>query len=107
MTFVVTEKCIQCKHTDCAQVCPVNAFHEGVNFLAINPDDCIDCNLCLPECPVGAIYSEDDLPEKYAHFININGRLSQHWPKIHERKSPMINAEYWANVENKTNELIE
>jgi ferredoxin len=69
MTFVVTEKCIQCKHTDCAQVCPVNAFHERANFLAINPDDCIDCNLCLPECPVGAIFSEDDLPSKYSNFI--------------------------------------
>ena len=68
MTFLVTEKCIRCKYTDCVEVCPVDCFYEGPNFLAINPDECIDCALCEPECPVNAIYSEDDLPEKYKNF---------------------------------------
>ena len=69
MTFVVTEQCIRCKYTDCVEVCPVDCFYEGPNFLAINPDECIDCALCEPECPVNAIYSEDDLPEKYQSFL--------------------------------------
>ena len=59
MTFVVGEQCIKCKHTDCVEVCPVDCFYEGPNFLVIHPDECIDCALCEPECPVDAIYSED------------------------------------------------
>ena len=62
MTFVVGEDCIKCKHTDCVEVCPVDCFYEGPNFLVIHPDECIDCALCEPECPVDAIFSEDELP---------------------------------------------
>src|SRR3990167_4546009 len=76
MTFVVTEQCIRCKYTDCVEVCPVDCFYEGPNFLAINPDECIDCALCEPECPVDAIYSEDDLPEKYQPFLQLNAELA-------------------------------
>jgi len=73
MTFVVTESCIKCKYTDCVDVCPVDCFHEGPNFLVIDPDECIDCTLCEPECPVEAIYSEDELPEGQEHFIATRG----------------------------------
>jgi ferredoxin len=62
MTFVVTEACIRCKYTDCVDVCPVDAFREGPNFLVIDPDECIDCAVCVPECPVNAIYAEEDVP---------------------------------------------
>ena len=61
MTFVVTENCIKCKYMDCVEVCPVDCFHEGPNFLVIDPDECIDCTLCEPECPIEAIFSEDEL----------------------------------------------
>ena len=63
MTYVVTQSCIQCKYTDCVDVCPVDCFVEGPNFLAIDPEECIDCTLCVAECPVEAIFSEDDVPE--------------------------------------------
>ena len=70
MTFVVTETCIKCKLTDCVEVCPVDCFHEGPNFLVIDPDECIDCTLCEPECPVEAIYSEDELPAGQEQFLD-------------------------------------
>src|SRR3954465_10321518 len=82
MTFVVTESCIKCKYTDCVEVCPVDCFHEGPNFLVIDPDECIDCTLCEPECPVNAIVSEDDLPEEYQKYLDINKKLSMTWPNI-------------------------
>ncbi len=66
MTYIVAEPCIKCKYTDCVSVCPVDAFREGANCLVIDPDVCIDCDLCVPECPVDAIFSEDDLPEEWA-----------------------------------------
>ena len=69
MTYLVTEKCIRCKYTDCVEVCPVDCFYEGPNMLVIHPDECIDCGLCEPECPVNAIYVEDDLPKKYDIFL--------------------------------------
>ena len=72
MTFVVTEQCIKCKYTDCVEVCPVDCFHEGPNMLVIDPDECIDCTLCEPECPVEAILSEDDLTEDQHHFLELN-----------------------------------
>ena len=68
MTFVVTEACIRCKYTDCVAVCPVDAFREGGTFLVIDPDDCIDCAVCVPECPVEAIYAEEDLPHDYGQL---------------------------------------
>jgi ferredoxin len=107
MTYVITEKCIKCKYTDCVEVCPVDCFYEGPNFLAINPDECIDCALCEPECPVNAIYSEDDLPEKYNDYLELNAKLSQHWPNITVRKDPPPDADTWANVEDKRKYLLE
>ena len=77
MTFVVTENCIKCKYQDCVEVCPVDCFYEGPNFLVINPDECIDCALCEPECPANAIFSEDELPEGQEVFIELNAELSQ------------------------------
>ena len=79
MTFVVTENCIKCKYQDCVEVCPVDCFYEGPNFLVINPDECIDCALCEPECPANAIFSEDELPEGQEKFIEINAELSEEW----------------------------
>ncbi|MBQ0724352.1 MAG: ferredoxin family protein [Cycloclasticus sp.] len=97
MTFVVTEACIKCKYTDCVDVCPVDCFHEGPNFLVIDPDECIDCTLCEPECPVEAIYSEDELPEGQENFIKLNAELSQTWPVISDVKPAPEDADDWAN----------
>lgn len=72
MTFVVLEGCIRCKHTDCVEVCPVDCFYEGPNFLAIDPQECIDCTLCQPECPEDAIRAEDEVPEDQRLFIALN-----------------------------------
>ena len=95
MTFVVTENCIKCKYTDCVEVCPVDCFHEGPNMLAIDPEECIDCTLCEPECPAEAIYAEDDLPEDQEKFLELNAELSQHWPVITEKKEPPEDADDW------------
>lgn len=101
MTFVVTEKCIRCKYTDCVEVCPVDCFYEGPNFLVINPDECIDCALCEPECPVDAILSEDDLPEEAKPFLQLNAELAEKWPVITRRKDAPPDADEWAKVDNK------
>ncbi len=106
MTFVVTEQCIRCRYTDCVEVCPVDCFHEGENFLVINPDECIDCALCEPECPVEAIYPEDELPEKYQNFLKINADLSQKWPVINESKGSLADAGEWENKEDKLKYLV-
>ena len=68
VTYVVLENCIKCKYMDCVEVCPVDCFHEGPNFLVIDPEECIDCTLCEPECPVEAIYSDMSYPPEYAEF---------------------------------------
>lgn len=101
MTFVVTEACIKCKYTDCVEVCPVDCFHEGPNFLVIDPEECIDCTLCEPECPVEAIYPEDDLPKDQEAFIEINRELSLKWPVITELKDAPADASDWEDVKNK------
>jgi len=106
MTFVVTENCIKCKFTDCVDVCPVDCFHEGPNFLVIDPEECIDCTLCEPECPVEAIYSEDELPEGQELFIELNAELSKAWPVITEVKSPPEDADEWKDKKGKL-ELLE
>ena len=95
MAFVVTENCIKCKYTDCVEVCPVECFYEGPNFLVIHPDECIDCALCEPECPAGAIFEEDDLPGDQKQFIALNAELSEIWPNISERKEPLDDAKEW------------
>ncbi len=96
MTFVVTEDCIQCKYTDCVEVCPVDCFHEGPNFLVIDPEECIDCTLCEPECPIEAIYAEEDLPADQQQFLEINAELAKLWPVITSKKDPLPEADEWA-----------
>ena len=95
MTFVVLEDCIKCKYTDCVDVCPVECFHEGENFLVINPVECIDCALCVPECPIDAIVPEQDVPEDQQAFLQINAELSERWPVIPRRKDPPPDADDW------------
>jgi len=95
MTFVVTENCIKCKFTDCVDVCPVDCFHVGPNFLVIDPEECIDCTLCEPECPAEAIFSEDELPEGQEQFIEINAELAKTWPVITDVETAPADAEDW------------
>ena len=106
MTFVVGEDCIKCKHTDCVEVCPDDCFYEGANFLVIHPDECIYCALCEPECPVYAIFSEDELPGDQEAFLQLNAELAEIWPNITERKEPAPDAEDWAGKPGKL-ELLE
>ena len=101
MTYVVTESCIRCKYTDCVEVCPVDCFHEGPNFLVIDPDECIDCTLCVPECPVNAIFAEDDLPEDQKKFTEINADLAKKWPVLTEKKPAPEDAAEWENKPDK------
>jgi ferredoxin len=95
MTFVVTENCIKCKYMDCVEVCPVDCFHEGPNFLAIDPEECIDCTLCEPECPVEAIFSEEELPKGQEQFKQLNAELAKQWPVITEKKAAPTDAKEW------------
>jgi ferredoxin len=101
MTYVVTDSCVLCKYTDCVDVCPVDCFHEGPNFLVIDPEECIDCTLCVAECPVEAIYAEDDVPDDQRAYIAINAELAKAWKVIIERKDPLPEADKWAEVKNK------
>ncbi|MBR7889078.1 MULTISPECIES: ferredoxin FdxA [Marinomonas] len=105
MAFIVTDNCIRCKYTDCVEVCPVDCFYEGPNFLAINPDECIDCALCEPECPANAIFSEDELPEDQEVFVELNRDLSMIWPNIAEKKDALPDAAQWDGVEDKLEHL--
>jgi ferredoxin len=95
MTHVVTESCIRCKYTDCVDVCPVDCFKEGANFLVIDPDECIDCAVCVSACPVQAIYAEDDLPSEMLAFAKLNAELAADWPTISKTKGPLPDAETW------------
>ena len=95
MTFVVGDNCIKCKFTDCVEVCPVDCFHEGPNFLVIDPDECIDCTLCEPECPAEAIFAEDDVPADQQEYIALNAELAKDWPVITEMKDAPDDAEEW------------
>ena len=95
MTYVVTENCIKCKYTDCVEVCPVDCFHEGPNFLVIDPEECIDCNLCVAECPAEAIFPEDDVPAQQRRFIALNAELAKVWPTITEKKDAPPDADAW------------
>ncbi len=101
MTYVVSENCIKCKYTDCVDVCPVDCFRAGPNFLVIDPDECIDCTLCVAECPAEAIFAEDDLPEDQQHFIALNAELAKLWPVIVDKQEPMADADEWAGVKDK------
>jgi ferredoxin len=95
MTFIVGENCIKCKHTDCVEVCPVDCFYEGPNMLVIHPDECIDCALCEPECPVDAIFADDEVPDDQVPFIELNAELAEVWPNITEIKPAPEDAEDW------------
>ncbi len=101
MTYVVSENCIKCKYTDCVDVCPVDCFREGPNFLVIDPDECIDCTLCVAECPAEAIYAEDDLPESQRHFIGLNAELSKQWKPIVNKKDAPADADKWCGIKDK------
>ena len=101
MAFVVTDNCIQCKYTDCVEVCPVDCFHEGPNFLVIDPSECIDCALCVPECPAEAIFSEDDLSATQLPFIRLNADLAEQWPLITRKKDALPDAAAWDGKPNK------
>lgn len=106
MPYIVTENCIKCKYTDCVVVCPVDCFHEGPNMLVIDPDECIDCGLCEPECPVDAIFADVDLPEGQGKFTELNAKLAGKWPVISEKKAPPEDAEDWNGRDGKL-ELLE
>ena len=101
MTHVVTESCIKCKYTDCVDVCPVDCFHEGPNMLVIDPDECIDCAVCIPECPVNAILPEEDVPEEQKKFTAINAELAKIWPVITDAKPGPADADQWKDVKDK------
>ncbi|MES2951769.1 MAG: ferredoxin FdxA [Pseudomonadota bacterium] len=106
MAFVVTESCIQCVYTDCVSVCPTDCFRIGPNFMVIDPADCIDCGLCVAECPVNAIVQDDDLPQNQRHFIQINADLSQQWRTITQRTAPLPDADKWSGVLEKSHLLL-
>lgn len=107
MTFLVTENCIKCKHTDCVSVCPVDCFYEGPNFLAINPDECIDCGVCVPECPVDAIVADNNKDIDVVLWYDLNKRLSLKWPNISKKKDPLTDHEQWNNKPGKLDLLEE
>jgi len=107
MTFIVTESCIKCKYTDCVEVCPVDCFHEGPNMLVIDPDECIDCALCEPECPVQAIMAEDDVPPDQQFFIEKNIELAKKWPILTHKIPAPADAAQWEKVPNKREFLEE
>lgn len=107
MTHLVTENCIKCKHTDCVEVCPVDCFYEGPNFLAINPDECIDCAVCIPECPVDAIVADTDTDIDVVFWTDLNRRLSSKWPNITKKKDALADHAVWKDQPNKINLLEE
>ena len=103
MAYIVTDPCVNCKYTNCAAVCPVDAFREGPNFLVIDPFECIDCDACVSECPVEAIFPDDEVPEKWEHYIELNERLSETWEDriINETQDALPDADDWAEKEGK------
>ena len=101
MAYIVTESCIKCKYTDCVDVCPVDCFHEGPNMLVIDPDECIDCTLCVAECPVEAIFAEDDVPENQRAFLQLNAELAKAWPTLTEKKEAPPDADDWKDTKDK------
>ena len=86
MAFVVTKPCHGCKYTDCVAVCPMECFHEGEQMLYIDPDHCIDCEACVPECPVDAIFHDTAVPPQWQHYIALNAELARQHPQITEKK---------------------
>ncbi len=105
MPVVVTEKCINCKHTNCADVCPADAFYEGPNFLVVNPEQCIDCIMCIPACPVNAILEERNVPDGQRMFVSLNAELAAVWPKISKKVPAPPDTEEWYDVDAKLHYL--
>lgn len=99
MTYIVTDVCILCKYTDCVEVCPVDCFYEGENMLVINPDECIDCGVCEPECPIGAIVP--DLDPKAEKFLSLNRDYSTKWPVLTRKIPALPQAEEYKDIEDK------
>ena len=107
MTYIVNEKCIKCKLMDCVDVCPVDCFYEGENMLVIKPDECIDCGVCEPECPVDAITA--DTVEGATEWVDINTKYSTNWPNITKKRSEDVPLDHkkWEGVSNKKQYLSE
>jgi len=101
MPHIVIESCIRCKFTDCVDVCPVDCFREGKNMLVIDPDECIDCAVCIPECPVEAIKAEEDVPAEQQKFVALNAELAKLWPSITRTKTQLADADDWKEVKDK------
>ena len=102
MTYIVKDECIKCKLTDCVEVCPVDCFYEGENMLVINPEECIDCGVCEPECPIDAIVSETEYNgEDKNLWLEVNKKFSAKWPNITKKKEPMENHEKFKDMKNK------
>lgn len=93
MTYVVTENCVRCKFMDCVEVCPVDCFYAGENFLVIHPDECIDCGVCEPECPAEAIFPDSD--ERSAPWMEINAKYASIWPNMSQKGTPPADREEW------------
>jgi len=107
MPFVVTEKCIKCRYTDCVEVCPVDCFYEGENMLVINPDECIDCGVCEPECPIEAIKSDEELTPEEDVWLEKNTHYSAIWPNITKNKGALPEADEWADKNGKSAQFSE
>jgi ferredoxin len=107
VAYVVTEACVRCKYTDCVAACPVDCFHEGENMLVIDPAECIDCNACVPACPVNAIYALDEVPDDQHAFIALNARLAAKWPVISRQKAAHPDAETMKGVTGKLSMVSE
>ena len=99
MTYVVKESCIKCKYMDCVEVCPVDCFYEGENMLVIHPDECIDCGVCEPECPVEAIVPDSE--PNAEKWVAINRDYSAQWPNITRKGEPPADADDWKDVQDK------
>lgn len=109
MPYVVTEACINVKHTDCVEVCPVDCFYEGPNMVVIHPGECIDCNACVPVCPSDAIYPANAVPDEYDHYVDLNERLARRWRKeghsIAEKTGPLENASEWEDADKSEDDI--
>ncbi len=105
MAYVVADPCIKCKYTDCVEVCPVNCFYEGANFLVIHPDECIDCGACEPVCPTKAIFAESDLPEKWSEYKALNAEYATKWPNLSEKRAALPEAEQFKDQQDKRAQL--
>jgi len=93
LTYIVNESCIRCKIMDCVEVCPVDCFYEGENMLVIHPDECIDCGVCVPECPVDAIKPDTD--PGLEEWLSLNAKYAKIWPNITVKKAPPADSKEW------------